>query len=209
VNPDGSNILVTGNNYNDNILTIPHSVGGGWGSIATLFNTPSDVYFVKLQYSPNGEYFVATGNDNSLSGTTTFIKLWKISSLGFVDTLLVSAAHQITEICWFSDNQHFVCLGGSDIKLFERTGDTLTLLQTISITTISGGRNPNTISVTRDTYPLLAFGAGETPNSGQTDGFVAIFKFNPATGLFDTTPIETFDSGTAACFAPDATYPAP
>ena len=202
---------------------------------ATSFGTPSELIngvsnrqHLQPRYSPNGEYIMYMSITGTISPYTREIRLHKIG-VGLVDTLDVSSVVEDraanaapSDAAWFADSSHIVfaadVIGGSGntndgLLLIKRTGDTLSLEQTIDYT--SDAPNITNISLTQDTFPLLAIGAGDP--RADTGGwvvsavrqFLRTLKFNSGTGLFDTTPIQNFTEGNVAAFAPPSTYPAP
>jgi hypothetical protein len=179
------------------------------------------------RYSPNGEYVIYGKNVVTATPFVSDIILYKIG-VGIVDVLSLSGttttnSNQIIgDIQWFANSTHAVATvdlvanpnGSIDgLILIKRTGDTLSLEQTVDYT----GDAPaiTNISLTQDTYPLLAVGAGD-PRAG-TGGWVVssvrrylrTLKFDAATGLFLTTPVQNFTEGNVAAFAPSSAYPAP
>ena len=193
-----------------------------FGSSVSIVSGVSNTRYLQPRYSPNGEYVIYGQNAGTVSPYTREIKLHKIG-VGLVDTLDVSSVVRdvfglsvMNDAQWFSNSSHAVFVttdtATADIAiLIKRTGDSLSLEQTIDYS----ADNPNiaNISLTQDTNPLLAIGAGD-PRAG-TGGWVVsaerkhlrTLKFDSDTGLFDTTPVQDFTEGNVAAFAPSSAYP--
>lgn len=198
---------------------------------STSFGTPSESpvggvssnNYHQPRYSPNGEYVIYGQFDDTLTPNGRQIRLHKIG-VGLVDTLdVASVARDATvftsDAQWFNDSSHAVFVidhtgsssSGDGLILVKRTGDSLSLEQTIDYS----ADNPSitNISLTQDTFPLLAIGAGDP--RADTGGWVVsserkhlrILKFDSATGLFLTTPVQDFTEGNVAAFAPSSAYP--